>query len=258
MTAPDLNRLGGLQWAERTRGDLSPSERRRLFGAILRGQGEYLTSRIRYAARRPPAGARGLDFADFTPPDSRLARLAEEAAQEQTAQVRGHGYRTWAFGSALAALDGVRPDREQFYVAALLHDYGCDSITVGEDFVVRSAARAAECAADAGRPELGSPIGDAICVHPTAGITVEDDGAEGFYVQAGAGLDLAGLRCGDLPRSFVGQVHAKHPRGDVIRAFIGHVRAEATANPSGRFAQLRRCGFTTLLRMNPIDDAERG
>jgi hypothetical protein len=249
----DPDRLGGLRWAQRTRGDLSPSERRRLLGAIVRGQGSYLASRVRHATGRVPAGARTLDFAQFSPPDSRLARLAEEAANEQSPAVRGHGYRTWAFGSALAALDQARPDPELFYVAALLHDYGCDSITAGEDFVLRSAERAAMCAEQAGSPELGSSIGDAICVHPTAGITVDHDGAEGFYVQAGASFDLAGIRCGDLPHTFVGQVHDAHARGDVTRAFIEIIRGEATANPRGRFAQLRRCGFNLLLRANPIE-----
>lgn len=220
----------------------------------MRAQGGYVASRIRYATGRVPAGARALELADFSPPDSRLARLAEEAADEQSPAVRGHGYRTWGFGCALAALDGAAPDPEQFYVAALLHDYGCDSLTAGEDFVLRSAARAAQCAEEAGSPELGAAIGDAISVHPTVGITVAHDGAEGFYVQAGASLDLAGARCADLSRAFIAQVHDAHPRGDVTAAFIDIIDGEAAANPHGRFAQLRRCGFTLLLRVNPIED----
>ena len=224
-----------------------------MLGAIVRGQGAYLATRLRHLTGRVPAGARELAFADFTPPDSALARLSEEAADEQSPAVRGHGYRTWAFGGALAVLDGAHPDPEQFYVAALLHDYGCDTITAGEDFVLRSAARAAQCAADAGLEALGPAIGDAICVHPTAGITIEKDGAEGFYVQAGASFDLAGLRCGDLPRTFADQVHAAHPRASATSAFIDIVNREAAAQPGGRFAQLRRCGFTALMRLNPVD-----
>jgi hypothetical protein len=253
MNTPDPTRLGGLEWAERTRGNLSRAERRRLLAAIVRGQGDYVVTRLRHATGRAPSAARGLEFADFSPPDSRLARLAEEAADEQSPAVRGHGYRTWAFGSALAVLDGNQPDPEQFYVAALLHDYGCDSITPGEDFVLRSAGRAARCANDAGLPMLAPLIGDAICVHPTAGITVDRDGAEGFYVQVGAGLDLAGLRCGDLPRRFIEAVHAAHPRESATAAFIDIVNREAAAQPTGRFAQLRRSGFTVLMRTNPIN-----
>lgn len=253
MSAPDPARLGGLGWTRRTRGSLSRSERRTLFAAIVRGQGAYVATRVRRMTGRVPVGARNLSFADVRPPDSRLARLAEEAAEEQTVHVKGHGYRTWAYGVALATLDQTELDPEVFYVASLLHDFGIDDVVAGEDFVLRSAARAEQCVADA---DIGEAIAlaaaDAITVHPTAGITVEHDGSAGFYVQAGAGLDLAGLRCGDLPRTYFSEVHAEHPRDGVIQAFIGHVGAESHANPAGRFAQLRRCGFTLLLRANPV------
>jgi hypothetical protein len=254
MAGPDPARLGGLEWARRTRGRLSRSERRSLLAAIVRGQGDYVATRLRRVTGRIPAGARDLSFADVRPPDSRLARLAEEAADEQSVHVKGHGYRTWAYGVALAALDQHELDPEVFYVASLLHDFGVDHVVAAEDFVLRSAARAERCVTDAGLDDaVAVAAGDAISVHPTAGITVEHDGAAGFYVQAGAGLDLAGLRCGDLPRSYFADVHAAHPRDGVIQAFIGHIAAESRANPDGRFAQLRRCGFTLLLRANPVD-----
>ena len=251
MTAtPDPNRLGGLAWAERTRGRLTRSERRQLLGEIVKGQGDYLATRIRRATGRVPEGARGLSFGDLRPPDSALARAAEEAAEEQSPAVKGHGYRTWAFGTALALLDGEQPDPEAFYVAALLHDYGVENVVAGEDFVIRSAARAALLTPDAA---LAAVIGDAISVHCTPGLTVAKDGAPGFYVMSGAGLDLAGLRVGDLPTSYVDEVHAAHPRHNAGSEFRRHISNEAAANPDGRFAQLKRCGFNVLVRMNPID-----
>ena len=253
-TIPDPARLGGLEWARRTNGRLTRSERRHLLAAIVRGQGDYIATRFRRMTGRVPAGARDLAFADVQPPDSRLARLAEEAAEEQSVHVKGHGYRTWAFGIALAALDRTELDPEVFYVASLLHDYGVDEVVAGEDFVLRSATRAERCVADAGLGEaIALAAADAITVHSTAGITVEHDGAPGFYVNAGAGLDLAALRCGDLPRSYLDDVHATYPRDGATRAFVAHIAAEARANPDGRFAQLRRCGFNLLLRTNPLD-----
>jgi hypothetical protein len=202
---------------------------------------------------RVPVVARDLDFATVRPPDSRLARLAEEAAEEQSIHVKGHGYRTWAYGTALATLDRNELDPEVFYVASLLHDYGVADVVAGEDFVLRSATRAEQCFADAGLEEaVALAAADSITVHSTAGITAERDGP-GFYVQAGASLDLAGLRCGDLPRSYFADVHTAHPRDGVTPAFVNHIAAEARTNPDGRFAQLRRCGFTVLLRTNPLD-----
>lgn len=253
MNDVDYTRLGGLEWARRTGGRLSRSERRTLLAAIVRGQGAYITTRWRRMMGRVPAGAHELGFADFQPPDSRFAQLAEEAAEEQSVHVKGHGYRTWAFGAALAVLDGEEPDPEVLYVASLLHDYGVADVVGGEDFVLRSATRAEQCVTDAGLGEaIALATADAICVHSTAGITPEKDGP-GFYVQAGASVDLAGLRCGDLPRSYFTDVHATHPRDGVTRAFIDHIAAEGRTNPDGRFAQLRRCGFNLLLRANPLD-----
>ena len=253
MDTPDYARLGGIQWARRTGGRLSRSERRTLLAAIVRGQGAYIATRFRRLSGRVPAGARDLAFADVQPPDSRFARLAEEAAEEQSIHVKGHGYRTGAFGAALAVLDGEEPDPEILYVASLLHDYGVADVVAGEDFVLRSAIRAERCVADAGLDEaIALATADAISVHSTAGITPKKDGP-GFYVQAGASVDLAGLRCGDLPRSYFTDVHATHPRDGVTRAFIDHIAAEGRTNPDGRFAQLRRCGFNLLLRANPLD-----
>ena len=249
----DFDRLGGLEWARRTGGRLTRSERRTLLAAIVRGQGDYIAGRFRRMTGRVPAGARDLAFADFTPPDSRFARLAEEAAEEQSVHVKGHGYRTWAFGAALATLDRNEVDPEVFYAASLLHDYGVADVVAGEDFALRSAARAERCVADA---ELGEAVAlataDAIAVHSTASATPERDGP-GFYVGAGAACDLAGLRCGNLPRSYIADVHATHPRDGATRAFVDHIAAEARANPDGRFAQVRRCGFNLLLRANPLD-----
>jgi len=254
VTTPDYARLGGIEWARRTGGRLTRSERRTLLAAIVRGQGDYVVGRWRRLTGRVPAGARDLAFADFRPPDSRLARLAEEAAEEQSVHVKGHSYRTWAFGSALAALDRNDLDPEVFYVASLLHDYGVAEAVAGEDFVLRSATRAEKCVADAElEQDVALAIVDSISIHSTAGVTVERDGSSGFYVGAGAGLDLAGLRCGDLPRAYFADVHAAHPRDGATQAFRSHIAAEAHANPDGRFAQLRRCGFNVLLRTNPLD-----
>lgn len=110
--SPDPTRLGGLAWTRRTGGRLTRGERMRLLGEIAKGQAVNLAGRARLAAGRLPAGAAEIDARDFAPPDSALAREAEQACAELPAAIAGHSYRTWMFGLALAALDGSHPDPE--------------------------------------------------------------------------------------------------------------------------------------------------
>ena len=96
------------------------------------------------------------------------------------------------------------------------------------------------------------PAADAMTVHATPGIDVDTDGALGVYVQAGAMFDLTGLRLGDLSRGYRNEVIDKHPRDGVTAAIAAMFKAEASANPAGRFALLNRCGVPFMMRLNPL------
>ena len=102
MTA-DRGRVGSWAWTQRTRGSLNSRERRRLVAAIAAAQVRYLAGRL--------VGRRGAaDSVDLHPPDSAFAREAERAADEQPPHLLAHAHRTWAYGRALAAVDGVGVD----------------------------------------------------------------------------------------------------------------------------------------------------
>jgi hypothetical protein len=253
---PDPERLGGLAWARRTGGRLSAAERRQVVVAIAVGQVENVLGRVKLGLGRRPAGADAIDVHSFVPPDSRLAREAEAACAEQPASIAGHSYRTWMFGLALARLDRCELDEELFYCAALVHDYGIRPSVPGRDFTLGGADRALGCAAAAGLPagDAGC-IADAICVHPTPGISVGRDGSLGCYVQWGAMVDGAGLRLWDLSPANVDAVLAAHPRGPGFkRELIGMIQGEAAAVPGGRFALLVRCGMPLAVRLAPFSD----
>lgn len=251
--AVDLERLGGLAWVRRTGGVLTLAERRRLLGAIGVGQGAAIVDRLRLLTGRVPASARAITLADLTPPDSALAREAEAACAEQSPAVAGHAMRTWAFGRALAALDRTPLDAEAFWVAALVHDHGLEHPVAGEDFTIRSAARAAECVhAAGGNDALADRIGDAISAHATPGATVAQDGPLGTYVQAGAVLDLVGLRAGQLTPTLRREICERWDRTGITAAITALIAAEVQANPAGRFALLNRCGFSLFVRAAPL------
>lgn len=252
---PDPERLGGLAWVRRTNGRLTRSERARLLAAIALGQWENLLGRAKLALGRLPAGAADIDVTSFAPPDSAFAREVEQACAEQPAAIIAHSYRTWLFGSALAALDHSELDAELFYCGALLHDHGIAQPTPSRDFTLESAERLLACAGPAGvsdaRAEL---LADGICVHTTPGVTIARDGTIGCYLQWGAMVDGAGLRLWDLSPHNVDAVLRRYPRGDFKRELIELMRAEARAVPGGRFELLVRCGVPLAVRLAPFSE----
>ncbi|MDH3704839.1 MAG: HD domain-containing protein [Acidimicrobiia bacterium] len=250
---PDPQRLGGVGWLERTNGALTARERRRLLGAVVWGQALALVGRVKLATGRVPASIPGEDQI-LDPPDSALARAADEACAEQPDELAGHARRTWIYGRALAVVDDTELDPELFYVAALLHDVGLVEAVAGEDFTLRSGQLAARCLRAHGHDEPTIDlVRDAISAHVTPGATLATDGPLGYYVQAGAVLDLVGLRACDLSAALLDRALRAHQRAGLTPAIIDHVNSEAAAVPDGRFALLTRLGFTLAIRLAPFD-----
>jgi hypothetical protein len=248
---PSPERVGGLSWTKRTGGRLTRRERIGLLGSLVTSQRDYIAHRLR---RAQPSAAPSAANHEIRPPDSRLAREAEAAAAEQDPLVAGHGYRTWIFGRALAGVDGVAVDEELLYAGCLLHDHGLDPVVPGEDFTLRSARRAGECARAAGVDSARTDaLADGITVHITPGVSVERDGPLGCYIQHGAMVDIVGNRIWDLPAELVGDALARHSRRGFTRGLAAYFTAEAKAVPGGRLSMLRRCGFIPLMHLAPFD-----
>jgi hypothetical protein len=245
-----MDRLGGLHWARRTQGRLSGAERRRLYVAVAGSLLPEIAGLVRSLAGRVPKAATSIDVRVFEPPDSRLAREAEEACAAQPAGIAMHSYRTWMLGLALAALDGCRLDPELFYCAALLHDFGLMRPTEGSDFTLASAERAMKCVTAAGLPSASAEtVGDAICVHPTVGISSARDGPLGYYVQWGAMADIGGLRRWDITRANIDEVYRRYQRDASFGPICAEmIRAEAKAMPKGRFALYARMGMAAFVQ----------
>jgi hypothetical protein len=251
---PDPHRLGGLDWARATGGQLSRAERRRIVLATAAGQWTNAVGRIKLILGRLPAAATRVDLDALRVPDSRFAREAEEACADLPPTLLGHSYRTWLFGHALAAVDGCELDNELFYCGSLLHDYGLVNPTANRDFTLASADRMFTCAEAAGvNRQSADLLADGICVHATPGIAVAVDGPTGCYLQWGAMADGAGLRIWDIAPRNVAEALRRYPRGDFKRELVGMIRAEAAAVPTGRMGLLVRCGLPLAVRLAPFD-----
>lgn len=244
MTAPPTagapaprspDRIGGLAWARRTQGALSDSERRELLGRIAAAQQAALAAAAGAADGAGRRVAPLVDATELQPPDSRLAREAEREARETLSPLLlDHSYRTWVFGTALAALDGATVDGELLYVGSLLHDVGLDRATPARCFTLDGADAAQRVAARASGS--GDVVADAICAHITPGVSVESDGAIASYIQAGSMADFAGLRTDELAETLRATAGARFPEHGGGGAIIGLLGAQAEAVPDGRIA----------------------
>jgi hypothetical protein len=168
-------RIGTLEWARATGGNLSAGERRSLLAPILRGMVAYSVGRLRLALGLRPARLAALDLDSLRIPDSRLVRESEaECRATLSPLLVSHSYRTFAFGLALAGLDGVAVDVEPFYAACLLHDLALEEPQPRRCFAVVGAEQVLRIAERAGaEPKLAVEIAEAVAMHVTPGAGFE-------------------------------------------------------------------------------------
>ena len=117
--------LGTHNWVDRTGGQLTGAERRSLLRPLARTHAVNAVGRLSMLARLNSGLRAQVDPARLVPPSSALTRAAVEQAQRRLSPaLLNHSYRTFAFGAALGALEGLTVDRELLFAAALLHDTG--------------------------------------------------------------------------------------------------------------------------------------
>ncbi len=246
--------IGSIDWTERTGGVLTGRERLALVPPLLRGHRGIIAGSIAMATRTHSGRRNSVDPAALVPPDSSLAREAEEAARDLlTPALLNHSRRSYAWGAALAAIDEFDFDRELLYVAAMFHDTGLPSPIPEVDFTVRSAALAREFADTRSVPaDQRELVTNAIALHHTPGVGTEL-GTEAFLLSAGAAVDVFGLRSSQVPDQVRRQVVHDYPRVGFKREFAGLFRAEAKQVPRGRAWYLHRFAMSDLtIRLAPF------
>lgn len=214
--------------------------------------------RIRHRLGLRKSGAFAYDVARLPIPDSAIARQAEDLCRESASPMLvNHSLRTYAWGMILAARDGLRPDPELFYVASMLHDLALTERFRGYDAMPCFGARAAILAQDWARERGWSDdrcgrLADAICLHLNVTVPAER-GPEAQMLQAGAGLDVIGLRYGDLSAETIAAVVSRHPRHAMKQQASPLFRAEAYPGTRTRLLD-RWLLFGTMVRYSPFDE----
>ncbi len=259
--APPSHRdhLGSLVWARRSGGRLTAGERfayaRSTIARTLRSEADRVLRRLGFAGPKQVS----LALAEIPLPQTPIAGAAAALCTEHsTPALANHCHRTYLWGALLAARDGVRYDAEMFYVASLLHDLGLTERFAPQGPVACFALSGAEAAELFARGEgwttlQAETLAEAICRHlnPVVGI---DEGAEAHLLRQGSGLDVVGLRFGEVAAATRAEVLGRHPRIGLSKELATTLDRDAGLHPHTRMAGLCKLGFAGRVRKAPFSD----
>jgi HD domain len=248
--------LGTHGWVDRTGGQLTSAERRSLLRPLARTHMVNAVGRLSMLAGLNSGRRVQIDPARLLPPSTALTRAAVEQAQHLlTPALLNHSYRTFAFGAALGALEGLTVDTELLFAAALLHDTGLPTHERNVDFTRSSARIAQDVAEEVGLSSAATEtMRTAITLHYSPRVPLTD-GPVAYLLAAGAGLDVVGMRSWQLPPRLLASVAEQHPRLGFTGEFAAAFRAEAARVPRGRAQFLRRYGaFDLAIKLSPFRD----
>ena len=248
--------VGTVEWTQRTGGRLEPAERRRLVGDLARVHLSNVIGRISVLAHIDPGRRSYVPPARVMPPDSALTHAAQETAvRVLPAPLLNHSYRTYRFASALGEREGLDVDTEVLFAAALLHDTGLVLAGGEDDFTLTSARVGRDVAEQVGLSTAATEIlQTAITMHHSPRVPLAA-GPVAYLLSAGAGLDVVGSRCWDLPPNILAEAVRDYPREDFKAYFTRAWAAEAARVPQGRARLLRRYGaFSAAIALAPFDE----
>jgi hypothetical protein len=138
--------------------------------------------------------------------------------------------------------------------AALLHDAGLVVAGGRDDFTLTSARVARDVAEQVSLSTTATEtLQTAITMHHSPRVPLAA-GPVAYVLSAGAGVDVVGMRCWDLPRAILADAVRDHPREHFKRFFSQAWADEAARVPGGRARLLRRYGaFTAAIALAPFD-----
>jgi hypothetical protein len=188
-------------------------------------------------------------------PDSRLAVAAVELATAHMPHwLLAHSYRTFHFGTALLELAGTPADAELLFVGSILHDIalGTDLDRPDTPFEVIGARVAEDFMSGRGESAArSSAVADAIELHLQLA-SAGDERPEVAGVHLGAGVDVIGLRSGDITNDVVAAVLTSYPRGTFIDELVEAMEAEARKQKSTIAELIRTFGFIEMIKTCPL------
>lgn len=198
-----------------------------------------------------------MHIADFPKPHTHAAHGALElATQYQSEAITAHTIRSWLWAEAFAVVENLRDiDHELLYVAAILHDIGTVHEYDNHTLSYEHAGGHVGVALTAGAgwaAERRQRVLDVIVRHNWTSVDPRLD-VEGHLLEIATGLDISGARPNELPKEFLREVLAEHPRGDLAKEFTLCVADQAERKPTTAARRLVDNGLAAKLQQNPLE-----
>lgn len=188
-------------------------------------------------------------------PDSALAQQATNLVREiSDDMLLNHCYRTYLFGCILAHQDGLKFDREVFYLSSIMHDIGLSDKHAedpGSFEYVGAKVAHQFCLNHDYDAEKSALVHDAIALHSAVGIAHKED-PEIALVHFGAGVDVIGIHYDEIPKYALTEILEQYPRLDYKNAFVDLVIKQAELKPTSHIATHMRLGFGNKVKQTPF------
>jgi HD domain len=169
-------------------------------------------------------------------PDTAVAQAAIRLARStESPAVFNHSVRSYLFGEALAAHEGLRPSAEYtgeaLFLGCVLHDLGVGTSAPGKErFEVEGADLAAALLTEQGcERALVDDVWEAIALHTSSGIAGRR-GALCYLVHSGVGADF-GLNADFIDGQTADAIHARYPRLSMATSLMDAVVTHAQRSP---------------------------
>jgi hypothetical protein len=183
------------------------------------------------------------------------AAALEVSTQYSSPALLNHSVRSYLWGRAYAAANGIDFDAELLGVAALLHDIGLTEVFDSHTVAFEDAGGQLSWVfgAAAGWPVARRDrVAEIIVLHMRDMVSASAD-PESHLLQVATSFDVSGRYAEHFPQELRSDVLARYPRLGFGAAFLDLCTQQANRKPGSAAAELIRAGLAARIAANPLD-----
>lgn len=233
-------KVGSREWGRKTGGALDFADRLAFASQSVKAVLLARTAKYRRRFEKGMPRKVALPRIPESPAHSAAITFCESVSEPYLVN---HCHRTFIWATVLSQRDGLDFDAELLAVSCMLHDLGLAKPIREKRSEPCFAIAGADEAADFASRELKwnddrcTQLAEAISLHLNL-VVARSEGIEAHLLQAGAGLDVLGVRMSHVPHGLRDQVLANYPRHGQNTKLAQVCAHEAEAHPRSRM------GFT--------------